>query len=402
MTKADRSEPPSAAAAQGVQQVHQFGRAGESLFRRLYSRLNRRGQLEGELRRQLDEAAAQSADLRDAYQQLQQRLDARSAELTALQTALGSLPDGIILQDLQGRVRLMNPTAESLLAGRAFADSALWALFERHRALTRTEAEWMPLGGAEELWLNQRIVRAQVTAIGDENQQRIGTLIRLQDATRDVLAGGLRQGFAAQIAQELKAPLNTIRLAGDLLGAQTDATAPPLLLDKLRHNVDILDRLVLELLDAAGVNAAPFEVQRAPLAVETLLWAALRGVAPQLRESGIEVLVMARGLAGSEVKGDARRLRWALEHLLRSGVITSRPGAYVAVSARVEAAERPGYAVIRVQEGGISAADVPPAPRGLGQSLFAAQAIVEIHGGSLRAQSHAAGSTFTMRLPLLG
>ncbi len=406
----------------GLNEVHRFGSASESLFRRLYRGLNRRRQLEEELRQQRALAgreASRHADLQRRFSQLQAADSRRGSEMERLQAVLGSLEEGIIAQDPGGKVTMMNRAAEAMLGGkRAFWDSELGTLFERYRDVEEIPAELTPLGEPDEIPLNHRIVRAQLVAVGDESRRRIGTVIILRDVTYDALAERLKDGFARHIAEEMESPISVIRLASELLSGQPeDSAINQRLLEKLLQNVDILDQLALELLDIAKMSAGVFEVKREPLAAEALLWAVVNGIGPDVKRRGIDLLVMTRGLSGVILRGDESRLQWALGHLIRNGADYNAEGGYVALTARVETRKSKRYLLISVSDdgAGIGPADLPHVferfyrgsagagqgrPAGLGQGLYVAKAICEAHGGYLQAESRLGlGSIFTLAVP---
>lgn len=418
-----QSEPRGGSKA-GLGEVHRFGAAGESLFRRLYRGLSRRQQLEDQLRRQQSLAqAAQQETLKSDYQQLTSAHRRRGDELARLQAVFASLDDGLIVQDLNGKVTMMNAAAEAMLGGkRAFWDSALGTLFEQHRDVEAAAADLTPLAESGELPLNNRIVRAQLIAIGGENGRRIGTVIILRDVTYDALAERLKDGFVTFIAREMERPVGVIKLAGELMSAEPeDAAVNQRLLGKLLQNVDILDQLALELLDIARMNAGAFDVEREPVPVERFIWAVVNGMDAEVKGRGVDLLVMARNLSGLQVRGDATRLQWALGHLLRNGAAYNVAGGYVALAARLGTRNAKPYALISVSDNGfgIRAEDLPHiferffrgavggkggegAPRGLGQGLYVARAICEAHGGFLQVESRQhVGSVFTMGIPAL-
>ena len=370
------------------------------------------------------EQARRNEELNRRQRHLQRALHSRASELERLHAVLGSVNDGIILQDLNGKVTMMNQAAQIMLGGRkAFWDSALGSLFEQYRAVTQIHAELMPLGESDEIALNHRIVRAQVVAIGDENKRRIGSVIILRDVTHDALAQRLKDGYVSQLAQELETPMSIIKLAGELLNARPeDAAVNRQLLNKLLFNVDLLDQLVLELLDIAEMNAGSFDVKREAVSVEDFLWSVVRGISVDLQARGIDLLVMTSGISGLQVRGDDKRLQWALGHLVRNGAQYNLRGGYVALAARTSAIADRAYVSIRVTDNGVGIGekDLPhifkrfyrgdnnrveagESRRGLGQGLYVATAICEVHGGFLQVRSRLnVGSAFTMGLPLYG
>lgn len=406
-----------------LRDVHRFGAVSESLFRRLYGRLSQRRQLENELQRQRQIArrhTAESATLRRSVERMENEGRQRESELDRLTKVLSSLDEGIIVQDVNGKVTMMNRAAQDMLGGkRSFWDSPLGTLIERYRDVQEAPAELTPLGESEELPLNNRLVRAQLIAIGDEANRRIGAVIILRDVTYDALAERLKDGFVAHIARDMERPVGVIKLAGELLsGEPEDAAVNQRLLDKLLRNVDVLDQLALELLDISRMNAGDFDVKREPVRVENVIWSVVNGINADVKSHGVDLLVMTRNLSGVQVRGDDTRLQWALGHLIRNGAQYSSEGGYVAVAARVEPRNAKTYALISVSDNGsgISGQDLPhiferfyrgQANRGagdrpgLGQGLFVARAICQVHGGFLDVQSRLnIGSVFTMGLPL--
>ncbi|MCY3833840.1 MAG: ATP-binding protein [Chloroflexi bacterium] len=403
--------------------VHRFGRASESLFRRLYRGLSQRQQLETELGRQREIAQRQtteSATLRRRVQRLESESRQRRTELEHLTRVFSSLDEGIIVQDVNGKVTMMNQAAQDMLGGkRAFWDSALGTLFEQYRDVRDAAAELTPLGESVELPLNNRVARAQLIAIGDESNRRIGTVVILRDVTYDALAERLKDGFVAHIARDLEKPVGVIKLASELLSAlPEDSAVNQRLLEKLLRNVDLLDQLALELVDISRLRAGVFDVRRAPVSVETAIWSVVNGIDAEVKSRGIDLLVMTRGLRGVQVRGDDTRLQWALGHLIRNGAVYNREGGYVAVAARVEPRDAKPYALISVSDNGfgIGQEDLPHVfdrfyrgrasegaaqPPGLGQGLYVSRAICQAHGGFLDVQSQLkVGSIFTMGIPV--
>ena len=413
------NQQPAASAANAVSQVHQFGSASESVFRRVYHALKGRDDFADAWRQQqerLDAQAERNAALQRQRRELQRALGDKADEIRRLRELLASVSDGIILQDLNGKVTLMNAAAGAMLGGKKnFWNSELGRLFERFRATRATGADFMPLGESAEIKLDQRVVRAQLAALGDAGR-RIGTVILLRDVTYDALAQRLKDGFVSAIARDMEPPLAVMKLAGELLGGADDAALNRNLLEKLLRSAAQIDQLGLELLDIAAIEAGSFDVKREPVSVEGLLWSVAAGMEAQLRAAGVELLLMTRGIESVHIQGDAARLTWALAHLLRNGAQYNKPGGYVALSAKTSQIAGQKQIRLRVTDNGsgISPQELPQiferffrgqnavsAGGGLGQGLTVAKAICEAHRGTLEAQSRQHnGSAFTMTLPM--
>jgi signal transduction histidine kinase len=410
-----------------LKHVHHLGSATESVFSRIYKGLNRRRELERELKRRqlmIDIKMVQTDNLRSEFNHLKRNMTERGTELERLYGVLSSIDEGIIIQDATGNVTMMNRVAEEMLGSKkAFWDSELGTLFNKFNDVSITTSELMPLGESEQLPLNNRIMQAQIVAIGDDDKQRIGTIIILRDVTHDALAERLKDGFVTHISHELKTPMTVIKLASELLSAQPEDTpVNRRMLEKLVNNVDVLDRLVLELLDISEMTAGTFDVQRNSVSIEDMIWSVANGINLEIKDRDIELFVMTRKLDGVIVEGDAKRLQWALGHLIRNGAVYSEKGSYIGVSVSVEELETQDYVMIRVRDEGtgINDQDLPHIferfyrgdartpegkkfdPRGLGQGLFVAKTISEVHGGFIDVKTQVGvGSEFTMTLPLM-
>jgi len=420
--------PDSQSEVNGIlKQVHKLGSATESIFRRVYSGLNRRQELEREVKRRqlmLDMKMVQTENLRAEYDILRRKHRERGSEIERLYGVLGSLAEGIIMQDPNGQVTMINQAAEKMLGGKkTFWSSPLGTLFNQFREVTETSAELMPLGESEDIALNNRIVKAQIVAIGDEEGQRVGTLILLNDVTHDSLSERLKDGFVTHISHELKTPMTVIKLASELLSAAPeDAPVNRKMLEKLVNNVDVLDRLVLELLDISEMTAGTFDVQRDSILIEDMIWDVANGMIPEIKDRDIDLFVMTRDIEGCYVAGDDKRLQWALGHLIRNGALYSEKGGYVALSVAVDELDGQDYITLKVRDGGvgINEKDLPHIferfyrgdartpegkkldPRGLGQGLYVAKTISEVHDGFLSVHTKlGVGSEFTMGLPLM-
>jgi len=166
--------------------------------------------------------------------------------------------------------------------------------------------------------------------------------------------------------------------------------------------------------------AGTFDVQREPVGIEKLIWDVAVGMESEIKDKKVDLFVMTRDIDRLSVVGDDKRLQWALGHLIRNGAYYNQPGGMIAIAAGIESINENDYVIIRVRDDGvgISEKDLPHIferfyrgdartqagkkldPRGLGQGLFVAQTISEVHGGYISVKSQVGtGSEFTMAIP---
>src|SRR5690349_7786935 len=97
-----------------LKRIHLLGSATSELFSRLYSGLARRSQLT-EAQSALAQSAKAAQELSDHNQRLRKMLLERHAEVDRLHSILASIDEGIIMQDTEGRIVMMNEAAKSFL-----------------------------------------------------------------------------------------------------------------------------------------------------------------------------------------------------------------------------------------------------------------------------------------------
>jgi two-component system phosphate regulon sensor histidine kinase PhoR len=395
-----------------LSRVNSLGTAGEQFFSRLYNNLRRKSSTQ----KQIDRAKREG----ERNKQLQRALKRREIEIDRLNGILATIDEGIVMQDLDGRIILVNKAARKLIGSRKdFWASELGGLFNAYRDITNVDSELVPLGEPTRIQMNNLIVGAQVAAVADANGKRLGTMIVLRDVTRDALADRLKDQFITAISHELRTPMAVIKGMSDvIMGQPADRPPPRRMLETLTRNVDILDRMIVELLDIAEMSEAAFSVRSNPINLEELLWNVVNGMTPEIKRSQLDVAVMARDTDKLQIVGDDQRLRWALGHLLQNSIRYTEPGGHIIITASLADND---HAAIQVVDTGVGIApkDLPHIfdrfyrgeprtssgklldPRGLGQGLFVARTVTEAHGGYLTVKSEVGqGSIFTIVLPL--
>jgi len=403
--------------ARGIlKRVHQLGLATEQLFSRLYGVLTHREQQE-----KLSHIEEVAAKIERRNRLLRQMVQARDVEVERLHQILSHISEGIILQDDEGHIIDINPAARALIGNQSrFWESELGRLFDSKRKLETNGTELAPLGEAERIEVNNRVLSAQIAAITSSEGQRIGTLMILRDVTRDTLAERLQNSFINQISHELVTPLAPMRVASEiLLNAPEDQSPNRRMLEMIGRNIDILDRMVTEMLDMSAMTSGDFRIRHEPLLIEDLIWDVVESYNDDVKDHDLDVSVMLRDTHALSIAGDAKHLRWALSNLLRNAIQYNEPGEHVFVTAGVNRQNQQAVFIEVIDSGvGISKEDMPHIfdlfyrgeprtrngkrldPRGLGQGLFVARTIAHAHDGFLVAESEIGqGSKFHMSLP---
>ncbi len=393
-----------------LERVDALGSASERLFSRVYRTLGLRRQFETELRKRDDFIRRQHG-----------KIAQRDEDIEKLSAILATISEGVIVQDNEGRVIMVNTAARDLLGTiKNFWESELGVLYNRYRSAQTITlgSELVPMGDPQRVSVNNRIVGAQAAVLADDHGRRIGTVILLRDVTTDVLSERLKDQFITAISHELRTPMAVIKGVSEVITAQTEkGQLNTRLLETLSRNVDVLDRMIVELLDISELATGSFAVRRDPVQVEELLWNVIKGQQPEIRRASLDVSFMVCDSEYLTLLGDEPRLRWAFGHLLQNAVRYTEHGGHIIVTARLH--DNQQIAVQVVDTGvGIAEKDIPhvfdrfyrgeartPAgklidPRGLGQGLFIARRVTEAHGGYLGVRSQTGqGSIFSAYLP---
>jgi signal transduction histidine kinase len=391
--------------------VNNLGTNTATLFSRLYQGLRRRSKAQQE--------AERLRKMSDQNRQLKRSMRSRDLEIERLSAILATISEGVIMQDMQGRIVLFNNAARVLLGSqKAFWDSELGSLFNAYRDITAIDHEIAPLGEPTRVQINNKIVGAQVAAVADHDGNRLGTMIVLRDVTREALTERLQDQFVTAISHELRTPMAVIKGMSEVILGQPEGTPPNRrFLEALGRNVDILDRMIVELLDISEMSAGAFSIRQDDVDLEELIWSVVNSMTPEVNRSQLDVAVMLKDAAHLRVVGDGQRLRWAMGHLLQNAIRYNEPGGHIIVMARVN--DEQHIAIQVVDTGvGIAQKELPYVfdrfyrgeprtrsgklldPRGLGQGLFVARSVSEAHGGYLTVRSEQGhGSIFTMVLP---
>ncbi|MBO9309266.1 MAG: HAMP domain-containing histidine kinase, partial [Chloroflexi bacterium] len=248
----------------------------------------------------------------------------------------------------------------------------------------------------------------------------LGTLLLLTDATREALADRLKDQFVTQLTHELRTPLTAIKgMSEVLLSAPADRPPNRKFLEAIGRNVNMLDRMITELLDVSEMSAGSFAVRRQPVALDELVFNVIKGREASVKRNGLTIGMAVANRERLRVLGDDRRLSWAIGHLIDNAINYTLKGGMIMVRLGTL---RDDKVLIDVLDSGVGISERDAAhiferfyrgeartpdgklidPRGLGQGLYIARAVAEAHGGYLVFTSTLGqGSKFTLGLPLL-
>jgi signal transduction histidine kinase len=273
-----------------------------------------------------------------------------------------------------------------------------------------------------------------------ERPARVSTLLSLvstalrarerQYQVRDLLAGEraaraeadaanhAKDQFLAVLSHELRTPLSPVVLS--VAAMESDPGLPPPYREELamiRRNVELEARLIDDLLDLSRVTNGKLRLQMQPTGVHDLLRHVFQICASDLEAK--QLRLTSDFTAGDDrVTADPARLQQVFWNLLKNAIKFTPEGGRIAVRSRAVGGDLgDGRLAVEVEDSGIGiAADVLPRvfdafqqgeakaswqSGGLGLGLAISKAVVEMHGGTIRAASAgpAQGACLLVEIP---
>ena len=226
-------------------------------------------------------------------------------------------------------------------------------------------------------------------------------------------ANRLKDEFLATLSHELRTPLNAI------LGWTQLLRAGPAGADDVCHGLEVIERnvkaqtrLIEDLLDVSRITSGKMRLSVRPMDLRPIIQSAIESVRPAAEVKQVRLEWNVPEDIG-QMSGDPDRLQQVIWNLLTNAIKFTPSGG----SVRVEVGRKAGQVRVRVSDTGkgINPAFLPHvfdrfrqadssttrSHGGLGLGLTIVRHLVEMHGGSVRAESlgEGQGATFTVELP---
>jgi signal transduction histidine kinase len=275
-------------------------------------------------------------------------------------------------------------------------------------------------------------------------RERLRQATSLAEALRE--ADRLKAELLGTVSHELRSPLASIKgYAETLLRHERRLPREERheFLLAIREGADRLEELIGQLLEMSQLETGTVTLEREPVDMVRLARDTVAGVAQRTAEHAPDHFTFgvreAPGLGAATVIGDARRLREVLEQLLENAAKYSPDGGSISVTVGADDPERAAASAAGGRDGGAERSRQPQPPpvrrieirvsdagsgippeqldavfqrfhrvdtrltreiEGLGLGLAICKRIVELHGGTIWAESQpGTGSTFHVLLP---
>ena len=226
-------------------------------------------------------------------------------------------------------------------------------------------------------------------------------------------ANHLKDEFLATVSHELRTPLTAILgWSNMLLAGALGAEAHDRALETIHRNAQAQNQLISDLLDVSRIISGKLRLDLRTVELPPIIEAAVEATRPAAEAKGVSLTTALNPHAGP-INGDADRLQQVVWNLLTNAIKFTPTGGWVLVKSELVNS----YVEITVQDSGIGISREflphvfdrfrqgdPGTNRihgGMGLGLSIVRQLVELHGGTARAESEGEGhgTTFVIGLP---
>jgi len=246
-------------------------------------------------------------------------------------------------------------------------------------------------------------------------EQRQQLLVREQSLrTQAEAAGRMRDEFLATVSHELRTPLNSILgWATTLNSTRLDEPTERRGIEAIERNARAQAQLIEDLLDVSRIISGKMRLDVKPVVLSTIVEAAIDSIRPAADAKSIQLETIIDPEA-NHLRADEGRLQQIIWNLLSNSIKFTPPDGFVEIRIK----HTPGMAEISVTDTGegiepeflpfvfdrFQQADSSVTRRhgGLGLGLAITRHLVEMHGGTIEAESEGegCGARFTVKLPM--
>jgi two-component system phosphate regulon sensor histidine kinase PhoR len=336
---------------------------------------------------------------------------------TLFQSILGTMIEGVLVLDSQGKVLYCNQAARVLLdcTSRQMEGRPVWEVI-RAADLNQTIDSVLATGHDHrkevELKRNKSVVELSATRLPLKPEP--GVVVVLHDITELRQLERMRREFVSNVSHELKTPLTSIQAYADTLldGGLEDDENSRLFLSRIVEQSDRLQQLIQDMLRLARIESQSEAFQLKPVSLARTLESCVEARQAVARSRGVD-LQLRPGEPTLEVLADAGGLQTVFDNLVNNALNYTPEGGRVEVRWDVDQQQ----VFVEVVDSGIGISSehqeriferffrVDKArSRGMGGTglgLAIVKHLANVFGGDVEVESRLGeGSTFRVRLPI--
>ncbi|MGB1288681.1 MAG: ATP-binding protein, partial [Aggregatilineales bacterium] len=260
-------------------------------------------------------------------------------------SVLESMPDGVIVQDSNGEILMMNQTARELVGQESGLDkiAGLESLLQGDPGEVLAPGLYV-LGDPRRIQMQGKMLNAQAAAILSPAKKRIGTVLVVRDITDEIQEEQERASLLTKLSEEIQQPLAGLAQRGALQDSQPVTEFAR----EISRHAATLQRMIVEMRELTRYNPDMAAQRQRPVPVETLVWALANDWRQIARVANLE-LQIAVGKKGLFIPGDESRLRRAIGNILDNAIKYTPPGGAISLEIYDEV---DGMVYLRIRDNG--------------------------------------------------
>ena len=362
--------------------------------------------------------------LADMFNILRRELDDNITEISneksKLETILKYMADGLIAVDLSGQIIHANAAARALLdlSDEEMENLNFSGILQKFgkkdiadgiKNITSSEVM------NEIVMYRSNILSIRYARFTAEDDNDIGVIMLIQDITESQKLEQMQTDFVANVSHELRTPLTTIKSYTETLlesGIEDEETQKNFLM-VIDDETERMSRLVKELLQLSRLDSHREKMNFKELEVGKILEDCVKKITltAQAKEQTVECVYDRN--TPLYIMGDRDKIQQVILNILTNSIKYTQAGGKI----RLNAWKEDDVVCITVEDNGIGISDAElsriferfyrvdkarsRAMGGTGLGLSIAKQIIEVHGGSILAQSkEGSGTTMQITLPL--
>ena len=362
--------------------------------------------------------------LADMFNILRRELDDNITEISneksKLETILKYMADGLIAVDLSGQIIHANAAARALLdlSDEEMENLNFSGILQKFgkkdiadgiKNITSSEVM------NEIVMYRSNILSIRYARFTAEDDNDIGVIMLIQDITESQKLEQMQTDFVANVSHELRTPLTTIKSYSETLlesGIEDEETQKNFLM-VIDDETERMSRLVKELLQLSRLDSHREKMNFKELEVGKILEDCVKKITltAQAKEQTVECVYDRN--TPLYIMGDRDKMQQVILNILTNSIKYTQAGGKI----RLNAWKEDDVVCITVEDNGIGISDAElsriferfyrvdkarsRAMGGTGLGLSIAKQIIEVHGGSILAQSkEGSGTTMQITLPL--
>ncbi len=380
-----------------------------------------------------DEIGILATAFDDMTAELQRLLKIQEEEASKLNAILNSIADGVIVQDIDGKILVMNPAAKGILEeiSHNFAQSPLQSLNNEKVELPGSDSytsfllnrlTGLEFREAQRFDIGRQVLSALSAAVFTSENTQLGSVVVLRDITREVESERLKDEFITSISHELKTPLTAIKGYNNLLkmmlemGSDSEMSDRQLsIVDTMDKEATDLDNIIQAMLDLSQIDAGELGIDQVPVDLAELIKAETGEWVDKMEERELSFKFVFPD-ESIWVEGDHNRLTRVAHNLIKNAHDYTLPSGTVEVLVKQEN----GRGQVEVRDTGVGIREEDQRflftkffraiheeshfgeVSGAGLGLYTSRAIVEAHEGEMWMESELnRGSVFSFALPVI-